>query len=123
MNRDYAAALDTAIQKGFWGPLARNNCTKFFTLKPNLHCDAMIPQVSLKKSFLTELLTGQAIKPHELKAIELQDCRSAPPAPGEPGQKLRLHGHATRKGYCDICGSAIKIMGNFIWLSQLHFGS
>jgi hypothetical protein len=48
LNWNYAAALATAIQKRFFGPLARENPPKFLFLKSNPLVAAMIAQKFLK---------------------------------------------------------------------------
>jgi hypothetical protein len=47
--RDYAAALASAIQKRFLGPLARKKSPKVSVLEANQLVGAMIAQVSFEK--------------------------------------------------------------------------
>gem|GEM_PF-5384081 len=67
--RDYAAALATATQKRFLGPLAWKKSAKFLLLKPNPLVDPMVAQVSLKKYFFPEFWAHHTLRTQDTSLL------------------------------------------------------
>jgi hypothetical protein len=82
----------------FGTPVPWEDTLRFLFLKQNPFVGGIIAQLSLTKYYSSEFRTTKPSEPKYLTAAELKDPMQAPPGNGEPGERLRPHGHLINCG-------------------------